>query len=191
MIVVTGFGPFLDVTDNPSARLARAVDGRSAGDLPVVGHVLPVSFGRAIPELHRFVANLPTRPRLLLGTGVARSTACGRLERTAAPSSRGLDVDGRGGALRVPAVPRYARADLPRLASALDVAISDDAGRYVCNAWLYDATAAFPHTAVAFLHVPDTGFDAERLLRGLARYFATGAGGAGGVGGVTGAIGPP
>jgi pyrrolidone-carboxylate peptidase len=45
--LVTGFGPFLDVVDNPSGALARALDGSRIGPWRVVGMELPVSTARA------------------------------------------------------------------------------------------------------------------------------------------------
>ena len=35
-VLVAGFGPFLDVVDNPAAALARALDGAVLGDDRVV-----------------------------------------------------------------------------------------------------------------------------------------------------------
>ncbi len=190
MIWVTGFGSFLDVTDNPSARLATAVDGAVVAGIPVSGIVLPVSYTESLPTLRRALDTNGGFPTLLLGMGVARGTRRARLERTAVPDREGLDVDGY-----VPAAPfrrggrRHARIDIRRFATALDVDVSDDAGRYVCNAWLDDALAAFPHAAVAFLHVPDQGFPASQLLTGLARYFTGTAAGAPAAVGAAGAVG--
>ena len=43
-LLLTGFGPFLKVTDNPSGALARRFDGRSVGSTAVRGFELPVVF---------------------------------------------------------------------------------------------------------------------------------------------------
>ena len=187
MIWITGFGPFLEVIDNPSARLARAVDGMRVGGVPVRGLVLPVSYGRAVPALTEAIRDDGRPPMLVLGTGVARGTRRARLERTAWSERTGRDVDGCEPAPQHRPQRRSARIDAPRLAEALDVDLSDDAGRYVCNAWLYDAVAAFPHAAVAFLHVPDDGLPPPQLLQGLARYLGAGAGAGDGDGAGAGA----
>ena len=42
--LVTGFGPFLDVSDNPSGRIARAVNGARVDGLALHGLELPVRF---------------------------------------------------------------------------------------------------------------------------------------------------
>jgi pyrrolidone-carboxylate peptidase len=53
-----------------------------------------------------------------------------------------------------------------RLAEALGATCSDDAGGYVCNAWLHRvaSTLAVP---VGFVHVPAEGLPPDRLLHGL------------------------
>ena len=43
-VLVTGFGAFLDVDDNPSGRVARAVDGAEIEGLRIVGVTLPVRY---------------------------------------------------------------------------------------------------------------------------------------------------
>ena len=49
-VLVTGFGAFPGVPVNPTAAIARAVDGARLGPVEVMGIVLPVSYQRA-PEL--------------------------------------------------------------------------------------------------------------------------------------------
>jgi pyrrolidone-carboxylate peptidase len=53
-----------------------------------------------------------------------------------------------------------------RLARALGAVLSDDAGRYVCNAWLHRVASALD-VPVGFVHVPAEGIAAERLLDGI------------------------
>ena len=57
------------------------------------------------------------------------------------------------------------------LAAALGVTISDDAGAYVCNAWLYGVLGGTTLPA-AFLHLPDQGMDPDALLRGIAVWIS-------------------
>ncbi len=58
--------------------------------------------------------------------------------------------------------------DVERLAAALGAGVSTDAGRYVCNAWLYQVAAALPDRLVGFVHVPPAGVELARLLAGVA-----------------------
>lgn len=179
-VLVHGFGPFLEVVDNPAARLARAVHGARVGGRAVVGEVMPVSYDRA-------PAGSVARARalgaaLLVGVGVARSRAAVCVEAVASPEGHPghADVDGvrlgwiapeGGGPLR-------ATGPVEAMAAALGGVVSTDAGRYVCNAWLYrtvhDLGAELP---VLFLHVPPAGLAPERLLTALERIEGTAHGG--------------
>jgi pyroglutamyl-peptidase len=161
-ILVVGFGPFLDVGDNPAARLARAVDGRTSDGFRVVGREMPVSYRRA-PELTAAWAR-EAGAAAVLGVGVARGRAVPMVERRARGECDGVpDVDGELVALAGDRVSPVA----DELARALGVAVSDDAGRYVCNAWLHRVLDLLPDRPVAFLHVTHDGFDPARLCAAL------------------------
>lgn len=174
-VLVLGFGPFQEVRDNPAARLAHAVDGARAGSLRVIGRVLPVSYQRCFSETVGLVAQ--HTPVSVLCVGVARGRPEAVVECLGQNVAAGIDVDGVCPEVLEPegppvlAAPPQARA----LADALCVATSQDAGQYVCNAWLYRALwwsqqSAQSKTplAVCFLHIPDRGFAPSRLLEGLA-----------------------
>lgn len=83
------------------------------------------------------------------------------------------DVDGVCVADLEPDGPALRRAsiDCERFAAALDAEVSEDAGAYVCNAWLYQALGHLD-LPTGFLHIPPAGMDAARLLRGLAALVA-------------------
>ncbi len=167
MILVTGFGPFGDVVDNPAARLARAVHGQRAGGHTVVGLVIPVSYARGPSETIAVARAL--RPTLVLGIGVAvgrPGPEVERIGRRVADPSR-ADVDGVCLAQVADADVR-ATIDARHLARALGARVSDDAGAYVCNAWLARVAGALP-VPVGFLHVPSDGVAARRLLDALAQ----------------------
>jgi pyroglutamyl-peptidase len=161
-ILVIGFGPFLDVDDNPAARLARAVDGRAAGGARVFGREMPVSYTRAPGLTVAWARELGADA--VLGVGVARGRATAMVERVARAGTDGVpDVDGHVARLDGERLSPVAEA----FAKALDVGVSDDAGRYVCNAWLHRALDLLADRPVAFLHVTAAGFDPERLVSAL------------------------
>jgi pyroglutamyl-peptidase len=165
-ILVTGFGPFLDVADNPAARLAREVEGLRDAGLDVVGRELPVSYARA-PELTARWAR-EVAADFVLGIGVARGRKEPQVERVArrAADASLADVDGvRLRELASDGPEQIVCADAESVARALGVALSDDAGAYVCNAWLYAVLRA--GLRAAFLHVPPRGIAAGRLAEGL------------------------
>ncbi|MBL8719311.1 MAG: hypothetical protein JNL79_25215 [Myxococcales bacterium] len=151
-VLVTGFGPFGRVVDNPSARLATSAVG-------VDSIVLPTSFARAPAMLRAATEGKGYDVVLLLGVaegqpefGVER---CGRN----VVSARIPDVDGAmpvgvvvEGAPEVIAV----TLDVARVHGALRAPsrLSDSAGTYVCNALLFHALHAAVAPRVGFLHVP-------------------------------------
>lgn len=164
-VLVTGFGSFPGVPENPTEGLARAVDGARVAGATVIGRVLPVSYARG-PELAIGLAR-EHRVALVVGTGVAISRAEITVERVGRRVVEGAcDVDGATlcGLSDADLVP--ATLDVDRLAAALGAAVSDDAGRYVCNAWLHRVASALD-VPVGFVHVPAGGIAAERLLDGI------------------------
>ncbi len=147
--LVTGFGPFGSVTENPSAALA------SSCGKPF--QVLEVSF-EAVDE---FVDGLDpsTFERLLLigvhgGTDTMRLEVVARNEIGSAPDVRGV-VAGPGPIY--PRLPRYLSGglwDAPEFQNDPRWSVTTDAGTYLCNYIYFKALSAFPGKRVGFLHVP-------------------------------------
>src|SRR5262245_24298564 len=81
MILVTGFEPFGQHSDNPSRELAKAVDGRRIGGQEIRGSVLPVHHSEAAVAVERLVADLD--PIAILHLGLAEGRARIGLERVA------------------------------------------------------------------------------------------------------------
>ena len=169
-VLVTGFGAFPGVPENPTAALARAVDGARVGPATVIGRVLPVSYARG-PDA-AIAAARDERVSLVIGLGVATQRPGVCVERRGLRVAEGRpDVDGATacgleGPDEVPST-----VDVERLARALGATVSDDAGGYVCNAWLYRVAHAL-QVPVAFVHVPAAGLPAERLLAAVADLLA-------------------
>ncbi len=169
-LLVLGFGPFLDVVDNPASRLARAVDGSVIAGSRVYGREMPVSYEASVALSRRLVDEL--QPALVLGVGVAVKRTAPELERY----GRRVSVSGRpdvSGRVRPPELlgaPECLESRLPLspMARAMGASVSEDAGRYVCNSWLYQALHQLHDVAaVGFLHVPSSGLSPERLVEGL------------------------
>ncbi len=167
LALVMGFGPFAAVQQNPAERLARAVHGATCrSGLRVEGAVMDVAWRRCWTQTRALVEAV--QPQLLIGVGVAvgREQPALELRATNALAPDRADVDG--------ATRDRVRADGPAVllatatlsaAERLGIARSEDAGRYVCNAWLYQAVDEAPQgLPVAFLHVPNTGLDPAVFL---------------------------
>ncbi len=151
--LVTGFGPFGNITDNISARLARALSPES--------EVIEVSF-EASETFVRTAVEKPFDAWLALGVNDRASLM--RLETTArnriGPTA---DVNGvvRAGQVIVEGGPDTIAS---RLWTGIGEPVpggpwewSDDAGGYLCNFLFYLASRAFPDRLVGFLHVPNEG----------------------------------
>lgn len=151
---VTGFGPFLDVVDNPSARLARALARRSGSGWEARALELPTAFGRARAQIIEAVGD---EADFVLALGVGRGGL--RLERVArgVVSSENEDVDGEVWCGRElgpdleNALPLAAWAE--QLGGEPPFTVSEDCGGYVCNAMNHQVLSAWPGRAL-FVHVP-------------------------------------
>lgn len=164
-VLVTGFGPFPGMSDNPTARLVRALDGLQIGRATVIGRVLPVSYRRGPEQAVRLARD--HRAVLVVGTGVAASRANVCVERLAVRVAVGRpDVDGAVDTGLSGADEVHASLDTAALARALGAVASDDAGRYVCNAWLHHVASALD-VPVGFVHVPAAGIPVERMVDGI------------------------
>lgn len=166
LVLVTGFGPFLDVERNPSGEIARALALRPPAGIEVAAALLPVSFSGAPAGLSAALEGLGRRvPDVLLGLGLHRGSWL-RLEGRARDAlvSPKRDLEGRLGSElgKFAGGELHTRLDLESLAAALrsvgapDVRLSDDAGGYVCEHTyraLLEAGAALSRPAL-FLHVP-------------------------------------
>jgi len=148
-LLVTGFGPFRDIAENPSALLAE----RSGGEF----RVLEVAW-RAVDE---FVESLPEQGSVLM-IGVA----AGRKRMT--PELLAHNRNGDGADVREEKRPgEIVPGGAPTLRSRLWESApledwyrdgictpSGSAGGYLCNYIAYRMASARPNVASGFLHVP-------------------------------------
>lgn len=167
LALVVGFGPFGTVAHNPAERLARAVHGVTCrSGLRVEGAVMDVAWRRCWTQTQALVEAL--QPQLLVGVGVAvgRDQPALELRATNTLAADRPDVDGATRDLVCVDGPDTLDATAGfSAAERLGIARSTDAGRYVCNAWLYQALREAPAgLAVAFLHLPNAGLDPDVFL---------------------------
>jgi len=163
-VLVTGFEPFGGYASNPSADIARGLDGRRIADVPVVGRVLPVDMARLDAALAAALRGLDPVAVILLGLAAGEPVI--RLERVAVnladfsipdnAGSRRVDevLDARGPAALKSRLPlRAIRSEL--LAAGIPARLSETAGTYLCNAAMYRALARLPaRVRCGFIHLP-------------------------------------
>ncbi len=164
-LLLTGFGPFGSIVDNPTERLARHFHGRTIEDRAITGVVLPTSFARATATL----APLLAEHDAALMLGVAETAEVLRLETVGrnADDARMPDVDGAqpvgpiaDGPSTLPVTIEIERIAHGWDAARIAYAVSDSAGAYVCNHTLYQALrAGRAGRRVGFIHVPNVPFE--------------------------------
>jgi len=169
-LLLTGYEPFGDHDRNPSATIARRLDGERVADREVVGRVLPVEFDRAGDEMERLIESV--EPEAIVATGMAAGRSAISVERV------GLNVaDCAGVPDNADAEPRDERvvtggpaayfATLPvvevveaLLADGIPARVSNTAGTHLCNEILYRARAFLTDEGRAvptgFVHLPLT-----------------------------------
>lgn len=167
LILVTGFGPYEEVEENPSARLVERLDAEPPEGVELSVRILPVSFRGAPAELDDALEALdPRRPDLIVGLGVHKKGKTFRLERRATTTLKPgrpdvLGVDGADVPLS-PGPDLQTTLDLDELtetlrkAGAKKVEVSDDAGGYVCERLYRHALERGRELGVPvlFVHVP-------------------------------------
>jgi pyroglutamyl-peptidase len=167
-VLITGFGPFPTAPFNPTQALVAALarSRRPAlADTKIATHIFRTSYAAVDRELPKLLAE--HHPDVLLMFGLAARTPYVRIETQAHTARSHLlsDADGTLGAITpsasTPALSGHAPM-IPLLLAArrtgLDVRLSRNAGRYLCNHLyrraLESATTERPGIAV-FVHVPN------------------------------------
>lgn len=180
-ILVTGFGPFLDVRENPSWEAIRGLAGARIGGSRIAVARLDVTYAGAAEQLQQALDR--ERPDLVLALGVCRDAAL-RLESTARNQDTATSPDAVGEARPGRAIRDGGPATLPTrlpleaLREALqrdgfEVLDSDDAGGYLCNHVFYELLVRRPAGMAGFVHVPPMAgaWDLPRLTRAIRRVL--------------------
>lgn len=176
-LLITGFGPFLDVTENPSWEAIRDLEGAQIGSTRIAVARLDVTYAGAARQLDEALAR--TRPQHVLALGVCRDAGL-RLEHVArnldtspAPDAAGERRPGERIAPDGPdTLPTRLPLDLLRRAlteAGFEVLDSDDAGGYLCNHLFYELLTRRTEGLAGFVHVPPLqgAWDLPRLRRAV------------------------
>lgn len=180
-ILLTGFGPFGEHSRNISEEAVRRLDGVEVEGFTLKAVTLPVQFERAVAALEEVLE--AERPAAIVSFGVhdeagfrielcaknerhyAKKLACGRV--VLRP-----DVDGKivQDAVVEDGAPAMLFSTLPVAAikqefdeAGLPAELSDDAGRYLCNAIFYWVTRRV--SQAGFVHVPAAVDRLEDVVR--------------------------
>jgi len=178
-VLITGFGPYPGVVENPSSWLAETLAARKSHDCNLQAHVLPTAWeavAELTPRLHESV-----QPHVMIHFGVSPRAKALRIERSAHNriASR-ADANGSVPDARMISPNSTMRLDtgfpVTQIAAHLRTQgtpahSSRSCGRYLCN-FLYYRSLQWAQTHgsdALFVHVPhqaseDTPFSADTLL---------------------------
>ncbi len=167
LALVTGFEPYGGRADNPSAKLAGALDGITIGGCRIVGRTLPVTLAGLGERIDAAVDEV--RPALVVALGLWPGEPMIRLERVAfnladfdIADNAGARLSdaailGGGTAALVSTLPLRA-IERALLADGIPARLSSTAGTYLCNATLYTLLAALERrrwpAPCGFIHLP-------------------------------------
>jgi pyroglutamyl-peptidase len=162
--LVTGFEPFAGHGLNPSAELAKKIDGQKIAGVEVVGRILPVDIEKIDSAVAKVLDEVD--PVAVVNLGLVAGEPVVRLERVALnlaafeiPDNAGHLVDDRT-LDKVGDTALWSRLDLPRIRRAMldhgiPVRLSSTAGTYLCNVAMYRFLRAVPATIpCGFIHIP-------------------------------------
>lgn len=183
-VLLTGFGPFPGLAENPSAWLAETCAKRASPEFAgeIHAQILPTEW-EATALMPRLYAS--RQPHVMIHFGVSERANAFRIERSAhnraamradasaaLPAGRVIHAEGPD---RLDTALPAGRVAAHLRTSGLPAVTSRSAGRYLCN-FLYYHSLDWAHRQpdprlVLFVHVPPlTGkggtFSAEELLRG-------------------------
>jgi len=166
-VLLTGFGPFPGVAENPSGWLAEALAGRkTAHDVDLHGHILPTEWDAVAAYATGLHQGL--QPHVMIHFGVSPQAQGLRIERSAHnQAARRHDASGR-----LPGAPAISTTGTARLDTGLPViaiaahlraqghaaSASGSCGRYLCNFLYYRSLewAKAQGREALFVHVPLT-----------------------------------
>ncbi len=171
-VLVTGFGPFPGVPHNASSSLALALqESPVAANVKVATAIIPVVWATAKLTVRKTTARF--QPHAILHFGVSKRSAAFEIE-TRAYNMSGRREDHAGEVRRMRSLVRsgqpvlYATLPPRDLLRALRkngiaAALSEDAGRYLCNALFYWSLHDGERDGrlVSFVHMPAFGAGPE------------------------------
>ena len=165
-ILLTGFEPFGGSARNPSAEVARALDGTPIGGALIVGRILPSVLGKSRKELIALIQE--TSPSIVLCLGLAGGRQGLSVERVAINVDDARIADNAGNqpvdtpVIRGGPVAYWSTLPIKAIVRALagegiPATVSQTAGTFVCNHVFYalmHALAGNRSVRAGFIHVP-------------------------------------
>lgn len=165
--LVTGFEPYGGGSLNPSALVARSLEGTEVASVPVAGRTLPVAIRGLRPRIEEILREVD--PAVVVSLGLWPGEPAIRLERIAInvadfeiPDNEGaLLEDAPLDATALPAIPSrlpLRAVERALLDAGIPARLSNTAGTFLCNATMYAflraSEALRPGVPCGFVHLP-------------------------------------
>ena len=171
-VLVTGFGPFPGIPHNASTSVVLALEDTPATPgVDIATAIIPVVWATARVAARKAVARF--RPHAILHLGVSKRSSGFEIE-TRAFNMSGRKEDQAGMVRRANALVRVGKPILNATLPPLDLvgalrkdgfpaALSEDPGRYLCNALFYWSLhdGELDGRLVSFVHMPAFGAEAD------------------------------
>lgn len=166
VLLLTGFEPFLQFRENPTAAAVKMFDGEVIGDYRVTGRVYPVAFDQINELITSDIDAL--KPDVVVNLGLAGGRHTIDIERIAincidgrtdnegfTPDGEKIDASGLDGLFSTLPIKRLEKA---LKANHVPARISNSAGTYLCNNLMYTSLnhirQSGKSTPAGFIHVP-------------------------------------
>jgi|GEM_PF-647321 len=165
IVLLTGFGPFLNVTNNPTQTIVKQLNNSNLGNATIYSIVLPVSFDESISKMSETIDQIG--PDLIISLGLEQESRSIHLELFGANIKRVQLSNGRwslphfivfGKKLFYPSTLPLIKIKNNLLKNDIPTELSMGAGTYVCNSVFYQTQlyldGANQDIPMGFVHLP-------------------------------------
>jgi pyroglutamyl-peptidase len=165
VVLVTGFEPFGNYTENPSELIAESLNGSCIGNVTIIGIVLPVDFNNSLERATHAIEQY--HPILVISTGLNANTHRINVEKIGYNIKRYQKENGQWSfPRRIDTTGPWIRIsplhtnDIVRDIRNANISVQQSffTGTYVCNSLFYQllgyVTTHHLNIPVGFIHVP-------------------------------------
>ena len=175
-VLITGFEPFLEFTDNPSKIVAEYFDGRIEDNIEYHGKVLPVDYSLIESRLVEAIDKI--NPVLIIGTGLAAGRSKMSIEKIGMNYKHSTNPDNSGKTVNGEKIDQsfpdgmFSMLHVESLVDELNfmgipAEISFSAGAYLCNNALFIILRECRKRNIkgGFIHLPVNTEYAAKFMR--------------------------
>ncbi len=178
-LLLTGFGPFAEHSENPTEPLVRELNDKLINGFKVTSHILPVEYDSSIIELDSLIEEL--NPDVIINLGLAADREEITPELIAVNYQHSKTQDNSGAVRQFSKINTKGKESflstlpLEKIINALNqtsipTSLSSTAGTYVCNTVMYHCLKKTQqekrNCRSGFIHIPEN-LTQEELIKAL------------------------